>query len=161
MPVIKWMALYFLLSPNFFEKVLTDQFIHTLKIKLIWSCNYRAYEAFINETNCLVFFVKNTGKIYVTQGKQGIPSQLECGQPVNDYLLYRHRVSVCNRSICLNPSGGSRISQGTPSYYSANFFLKTTWKWRKLNGRGQCLIFVYSDPPLNHDVMQCLFSVNL
>ena len=30
--------------------------------------------------------------MYVTQGKQGISSQLECGHPLNDYLLYRHRV---------------------------------------------------------------------
>ena len=33
-------------------------------------------------------------------------------------------MSFCNRFICLNPSGGSRISQGTPSYYSAN----SSWK---------------------------------
>ena len=53
-------------------------------------------------------------------------------------------------------SGGSRISQigapapkvGAPTYYLAKLFLKTLWKWEKLDPEGGCASLVPSPAPL-------------
>ena len=63
--------------------------------------------------------------MYVTQGKQGISSQLECGHPVNDYLLYRHRVQQIH---LLKPQRRIQDFPRDAILLFSQFFLKTTWK---------------------------------
>ena len=84
--------------------LLTSQIIHTLEISWYASVcskcwNYRLNEAFVNETNLILYKNKNENSCNAEKrrAKQGISSTFECGHPVNVNVFI---------GVCLSTGGG-------------------------------------------------------